>query len=353
MGTSVNTNSIFKTMTRTVVLVLTLLLGTILPGTNLFNNNLPSVIPVAKADNTAHALTTGNPFSQAWTNIGLITTNDDWTGVLSIQGFRGDGLAVGTGADPQTVLTEGTPVIDVNANQTNPNTFGTGGVTEFHITNPVVAIKGSGTAKAPYINIYLNTTNCASPNRVNITYNLRDIDGSVNDAIQQVALQYRTGGTGNYVNVAAGYVPDASTGPNLATLVTPIDVILPTAVLAQASVELRIITTDAAGTDEWIGIDDINVQCLPPTASNSTIVGRVTTASGNGIAKSTLSLTGPGLNQPSYALTSPFGHFSFSDVPAGENYVVTVQAKGFVFNQPSMLLNISDAVNEINFVALP
>ena len=40
-------------------------------------------------------------------------------------------------------------VRDVNANQTNPNTFTTGGVTEFHIANPTIALAGSGTAKAP------------------------------------------------------------------------------------------------------------------------------------------------------------------------------------------------------------
>lgn len=355
MGTSVYTNSIFKTMTRTVVLLLTLLLGIILPGTNLFHYNLPSVIPTAKANNTAHALTTVAPFSQDWTNTGLITVNDNWAGVSSIQGFRGDDLTIQTGTDPQTLLADGSSTpLNVIANQSNPNTLTTGGVAEFDgIANPVIALQGSGTADAPHIVVYLDTTICASPSRVSIAYNVRDIDGSTDNAIQQVALHYRIGGAGNYINVAAGYISDATTGPSLATLVTPISLILPSAVSGQSSVELRIMTSNAVGNDEWVGIDDINVQCLPPTASNSTIVGRVTTASGNGIAKSTLSLTGPGLNQPRYALTTPFGYFSFSDVPAGENYVVTVQAKGFLFNQPSMLLNISDAVNEINFVALP
>ena len=101
--------------------------------------------PVAHADLVAQTI----PFSQNWTNIGLITANDDWSGVPGIIGYRGDGLTGGTGTDPQTILGEGTPVIDVNANQTNPNTFATGGVTEFHITDPVVALTGSGTAKAP------------------------------------------------------------------------------------------------------------------------------------------------------------------------------------------------------------
>ncbi|MBK8425636.1 MAG: hypothetical protein IPL27_06455 [Lewinellaceae bacterium] len=35
------------------------------------------------------------PFSQNWTNTGLITVNDDWSGVPGIQGRRGDGLTGG------------------------------------------------------------------------------------------------------------------------------------------------------------------------------------------------------------------------------------------------------------------
>src|SRR6266850_74023 len=106
-----------------------------------------------------HAASTAQtlPFSQGWTNTGLITTDDDWSGVPGIIGFRGDGLTGGTAVNPQTVVAEST-VVDVNANQTNPNTFTTGGVAEFHIANPTIALQGSGTARAPYIQLHLNTT---------------------------------------------------------------------------------------------------------------------------------------------------------------------------------------------------
>ena len=40
-------------------------------------------------------------------------------------------------------------MVDVNVNQTNPNTNTTGGVAEFEIANAVVALQGSGTADAP------------------------------------------------------------------------------------------------------------------------------------------------------------------------------------------------------------
>src|SRR5229473_2252709 len=67
----------------------------------------------ALADTTPQTL----PFSQNWTNTGLITTNNDWSGVPGIIGYRGDALTSSTAVDPQTVVADGsgTPV-NVNAN---------------------------------------------------------------------------------------------------------------------------------------------------------------------------------------------------------------------------------------------
>lgn len=203
---------------------------------------------------TYHDLS-GGAFTQNWTNTGLITTNDDWSGVPSIIGYRGDNLTSATGIDPQTVLAEGTPVINVIANQTTPNSITTGGVAEFEITNPVVAFQGSGTADAPNMVIYLNTVGVTS---VQVSYILRDIDGSTDNAVQAVALQYRNGTTGDFINIPEGFVADA-TEASLATLETPVSVSLPSAALNQAQLQLRIITTNAAGSDEWVGIDDITI----------------------------------------------------------------------------------------------
>lgn len=96
--------------------------------------------------------------SQDWTNTGLLTTNDVWTSVPGIVGYRGDNVTATSGSDPQTLLGEGTITIDVNVGQTAPNTFTTGGVTEFEITNPVVALAGSGTADAPSLVATVATT---------------------------------------------------------------------------------------------------------------------------------------------------------------------------------------------------
>ncbi|MCX6840023.1 MAG: Ig-like domain-containing protein, partial [Verrucomicrobia bacterium] len=216
------------------------------------------------ADTTPHVLSSGS-FSQSWSNAGQITANDNWSGVPSITGYLGDLSTASpavTDVDPRTVLTSN-GVVDVIANQLAPNTNNSGGVAEFAITNPVVALQGSGTADAPYISIFLNTTGVPV---VIVSYKLRDIDGNTDNAVQQVALQYRIGSSGNFTDVPAGYVADASSGPNLATLETNINVTLPEAVVGQALVEVRIITTNALGADEWIGIDDIVVSATDTNA---------------------------------------------------------------------------------------
>ena len=197
------------------------------------------------------------PFSQNWSNTALISATNDWTLVPGITGYRGDGLTGSTGTDPQTILTEGTAVVNVLANQTNPSTNTTGAVAEFDtLANPTVAFQGSGTARAPNLVITLGTTGFTG---INVAYNLRDIDGSADNAIQPVALQYRVGLTGNFTNVPVGFVADATSGPSLATLVTPVSATLPAAANNQPVVQVRIITADAVGSDEWVGVDDINI----------------------------------------------------------------------------------------------
>ena len=207
-----------------------------------------------EANNTAQTL----PFSQNWTNVALITADDDWSGVPGIVGYRGDDLNTTIGVDLQTVVADGsTTPIDVNANRSDPDTFTSGGLVEFDgIANPVVAFQGSGTADIPHMVIYLNTTGITN---IQVAYNARDIDnGTGVDSTQQVNTQYRVGGTGDYANVTGGYIPDAS-NPGGATLVTPVNVTLPANANNQPLVEVRIMTGNAPGSDEFIGIDDISI----------------------------------------------------------------------------------------------
>ncbi len=202
-----------------------------------------------------HALASG-PLTQTWNDAGLITANDSWAGVPSIEGFLGD-IDAGspTGVDPRTLTAANVGALDVIANQTAPNTLTNGGVAEFAIVDPVVALNGSGTADAPSLVLYLDAT---GQQDVRVRFNVRDLDGSADDAVQQVAVQYRIGASGTWTNVSGGYVADATTA-NAANQVTAVDVTLPTDAANQSQIQVRIFTTNAGGSDEWVGIDDIQV----------------------------------------------------------------------------------------------
>src|SRR4029450_5051823 len=136
-----------------------------------------------------------------------------------------------------------------------------GGVAEFDgIANPTIALQGSGTADAPYLILYLDATNRQD---VRVQFNARDIDGTADNATQQLNVQYRIGETGPWTNVPGGYFSAATTGPSQASQVTAIDLTLPAAANNQAQVQVRIMTTNAAGNDEWVGLDDIAVSSTP------------------------------------------------------------------------------------------
>jgi hypothetical protein len=217
------------------------------------------------------------PLEQSWSDTGLISGDDDWSGVAGVVGYRGDDLTATTAADPQEILADGaaTPV-DVIANAANPNGLFTGGVAEFELADPAVAVQPSGTADAPHLVLAFDATGFAT---ITVSYRLRDLDGSADDAVQPVALQYRIGASGDYANLPAAFVADATSGPLLAELETTVSAELPAATGGQPLVQVRILTANANGSDEWVGVDDIAVRgttaadTTPPALAISTRAG--------------------------------------------------------------------------------
>lgn len=207
----------------------------------------------------------GGNLTQDWSNAGLITSNDDWSGVPSIVGYLGD-IDAGTtsNVDARTLTGAALGAVDVIANQ-SATTITNGGVAEFAIANPTIGLQGSGTADAPGIVIFLDAT---GRENVTVAFNARDIDGTADDAVQQLNVQYRVGGSGSWTNVTGGYFADVTTGGS-ATQVTPVSLVLPSAVNGQAQVQVRILTTNAGGNDEWVGIDDIVVSSTPAGGSSA------------------------------------------------------------------------------------
>jgi hypothetical protein len=284
-----------------------------------------SLIRTVRADEVAQSM----PFSQDWSNTGQITQHDDWSGVPGIIGYSGEGLTTTDHQDPQTILADGsdTPV-DVTPNRDDPNSADDiKGIAQFEIPNPVVALQGSNTAAAPHLVISINTVGAGN---IEIHYTLRDIDASDDDAVEPVALQFRVGSSGDYTNVPEGFVADATTGPDEATLETPVVAFLPPAANNQPLVQIRIITSNAAGSDEWVGIDDISITDDPigPTSTSGVISGRILANDGTALSGAVVRLDGA---QSRKTITDVNGNYRFDNVETSGFYTVTPSRVNFAF----------------------
>ncbi|MCX6399386.1 MAG: ExeM/NucH family extracellular endonuclease [Propionibacteriales bacterium] len=243
------------------------------------------------------------PYAQAWTNPGLITVSNAWTDVAGVQGYRGDDLTTATATDPQSITADGatTPTNVIANNTGNLNTNSTGGVIESE-NNQSIALQGSGTADVPHVVFHLDLTGEPA---ATFAFNAKDLDGSADNAVQQIAVQYRVGASGPYTNLPAGFVADA-TDANAASKVTPVSVTLPGTTAGEASVFVRVLTTNAVGNDEWVGIDDISVTTdgvVEPDPLEATDPGDKVFNQGSTITPITLQATG-GTSPYTWAVTN-------------------------------------------------
>jgi hypothetical protein len=109
----------------------------------------------------------------------------------------------------------------------------------------------------------------------------------------------------------------------------------------------RISVSDGAGN----GSSNVyNIRVFAPTAAFVTLGGKVSTASGRSIGNALVTLTNSN-GEIRAALTNQFGNYRFSDVQAGETYVLTVNAKGYQFSQTTQVLTVIEERSDLNFVA--
>ena len=92
---------------------------------------------------------------------------------------------------------------------------------------------------------------------------------------------------------------------------------------------------------------------LAPSSSGASVSGRVTTASGQGIRGAAIVITGNSLPTPIIAKTGSLGYFQVNNLDSGQTYVVTVVSKRFTFSQPSRVINLTDSISDVDFLANP
>lgn len=205
----------------------------------------------------------------------------------------------------------------------------------------------------PYLVFYVNTLNRGN---VTISYEVKDIDSGSNNAVSPVALQYRVGTTSLFTNIPAGFIADATDGPNIGGRVTAQSVTLPVDAWHQPQVQIRIITTNAANTsggstpDEWVGVNNVVISSVAPTSAPVEIVGRVLTPEGrsiNGVVVTALDLMGDRRS----AVSNAFGYYRLTDLTAGQSYILSAQAKRYQFDPK--FLSPSETLSNVDFVSVP
>jgi hypothetical protein len=322
------------------------------------------IVPSVEANNTYYNFTSGNLslyLTSDTASADRIASNDDWSLMQSVEGYKGDDLSA-EGTDPQTVLTTefgagplpggGTDTF-IQANKGNTSAVNNGGLAEFDRAPDLLDIcygfQGNVQSDNPYIVFYLNTTGYSD---IRMSYRVRDVDAGNNSAVSQIALQYRVGTTGNFVNVPAGYIADATQGPSIKGLVTTRYVSLPAAVNNQPQVQIRLITSNAAGPDEWIGVNNIIIGPFSPTAASVAVGGQVISPYGRPLANATVTMY-DARGDIRTARTNPFGYYRFEELSAGETYIFEVRSKLYAFPNATRTIFVTEDMDSLNFSAEP
>lgn len=89
---------------------------------------------------------------------------------------------------------------------------------------------------------------------------------------------------------------------------------------------------------------------LAPTAASVSVGGRIQSADGRGIRNVVVTLTDAD-GQSVSTRTGAFGYYRFEGVEVGQTITVGVQAKQFNFNQPTRVISLEDAIEDLDFTA--
>jgi hypothetical protein len=184
-----------------------------------------------------------------------------------------------------------------------------------------------------------------------------------NGGAETMSFAYQTGATvtslatGTWTSVPALLFtsPNAPGGNNawngdLAANRVTFDQTISVNVPAGQEIMLRWSSLGTSAQGDGIGVDDISITAVTPTAGDATISGRVTDSYGRAISSAIISVTDLAGNKK-IAYTNTFGYYSVPELEVGQSYVVSVSARRYTFANPSMVISLTDSVAGANFVA--
>jgi len=94
------------------------------------------------------------------------------------------------------------------------------------------------------------------------------------------------------------------------------------------------------------------VQPINPVAAGVNIGGRIANANGIGISGARVSMTKPS-GEVVTIKTNAFGYYKFEDLEVGSAYTIQVADKRYQFGNPTQIITLEDAVEDLDFTALP
>lgn len=148
-------------------------------------------------------------------------------------------------------------------------------------------------------------------------------------------------------NVGGGAALDGNVAANrTAGISSTISVSIPVG----QEIMLRWEDIDDGGADHGLGIDDLTVSAVGPSAADASIAGRVTDSRGRAISGALITvhdLTGGSRT----VVTNTFGYYAVKDLESAESYVVSVAARRYTFAEPTRVVDLSDSVDNLDFVA--
>ncbi len=88
---------------------------------------------------------------------------------------------------------------------------------------------------------------------------------------------------------------------------------------------------------------------VAPTAAQVSVSGRIRTKDGIGLRGVRVTLTSAD-GETRTTISNSFGFYRFGEVPTGENYIVSVASKRYVFNQQTMVISVFEEIGDLDFI---
>lgn len=120
-----------------------------------------------------------------------------------------------------------------------------------------------------------------------------------------------------------------------------------------STIWIRWVDVDATNSDDGLAIDDFSITPLAPTAAPALISGRVTTAEGFGLRNATVTVQGGSIEGVRTAMTTTFGYYRIDGLTAGMTYIVSVGSRRYVFANGTRIVNLTENVTGLDFIAEP